>query len=66
MIIYYVEYKPIGAMAREKFNVIKSPFWTFFINQSFSSCGLFRFWSLGYPRVRWLGWQAQTCVQNLP
>jgi len=38
----------------------------FFVKQSFFPSDLFRFWSLGYPGVRGLGWRGHTCVKNLP
>jgi len=31
----------------------------------FFSSYLLRFWSLGYPGVRGLGWQGHTCIKNL-
>jgi len=50
----------------QKFNEIKSPIWTFFVIQSFFACDLLRFWSLGYPAVRGLGWQGDFCKKSLP
>jgi len=51
--------QPGPCAAREKFNA-------FFVKQSFFFNDMFRFWSLGYPRYRGLGWQGHTCVKNLP
>jgi len=47
--------QPGPGTAREKFDEIKSPFWTFFVKQSFFSRDLLRFLSLGYPKVRGSG-----------
>jgi len=49
--------QPGPSAAREKFNGIKSPIWTFFVKQSFFSSNLFRCLSLGYHWVRGLGWR---------
>jgi len=51
--------QPRPSTARERFNA-------FFVYQSFFTSDLFRFWSLGYPRVRGAGWWGQTCVKKLP
>jgi len=48
--------QPGPGAAREKLNEIKSPNFTFFVKQSFFSGNLFRFWKLGYLRVRGLAW----------
>jgi len=44
--------QPGHGTAREKFNEIKSPIRELFVEQSFFSCDLFRFWCLAYPMVR--------------
>jgi len=49
-------YQPTGAQRCPGQNSIKIPIGTFYISHSFFSHDLLRFWSLGYPGVRGLGW----------
>jgi len=58
--------QPGPGAAREKFDELMSPIWTFYVTQSFISCDPFGFWSLGSPGVKGLGWQGHACVKNLP
>jgi len=36
------------------------------LKHSYFSSDLFRFWCLGYPRVRGLGWRCHARTKNLP
>jgi len=58
--------RPGPGAAREKFDKLMSPIWTFYITQSFLSCDPFGFWSLGYPGVQGSGLRGHACVKNLP
>jgi len=52
------------ALPRKNLMSLRNPSRTLFVKQSFFSSDLFRFWSLGYPRVQGSAWQGHCC--NFP
>jgi len=64
--IFIYTRQPGPGAAREKFDELTSPIWTFYVTQSFLSSDLFGFWSLECPGVQGLGWWGHACVKNLP